>query len=567
MRLVNLKFSRRGEVVREVNFKSGLNLILDAPVNSGTSSGNNVGKTTVLRLIDFCLGANGQDIWEDPEFKKINQEVFEYLHATADAKVILTLESNSGAEYKFERTFVPKRAKVPAAYVINEEVFSGVKAYQARAKEILFGSAGEKPSLRQLIPKFVRSSSRQLERTLKFLTPFTKDVEYESIHLFLFGFFDVEVLDQRAPLDQLLKKKQRDLEALTRDRDEGQIEQLLFHLREEVASIEKSFEVPSEVPELTARAAEVAAIRTKASSAAEELSEIDAEVASLRAAITDYRRDFGVVDAKLVRRLYDEALVYLPEIQDKFESLSEFVQKLRSRKERFLTSQLMYLDERRRELLVSLEDFAAEEKLALEGAVRSPEFVKALEVRSDLLDKVKRLGSLEQDLKDIQDLKSEITGVQRKIDVAKNKIDQGMEGLKQSLRIFNRYFSNYSERLYGEQYLLHTEINKEEVMQFKLAAVGANVGTGKKMSQTAAFDLAYADFVNEKRIPFPQFVCHDGLEAIHDNQLEALLEAANSFSGQMVISTLRGKLPKASSGLIEDNTVLELSDEDRFFRF
>jgi uncharacterized protein YydD (DUF2326 family) len=68
-------------VVRVITFKRGLNLILDKPTPTAIHSGSSVGKTTVLRLIDFCLGSDGDDIWQDSEFKSnVNQDVYGFLH-------------------------------------------------------------------------------------------------------------------------------------------------------------------------------------------------------------------------------------------------------------------------------------------------------------------------------------------------------------------------------------------------------------------------------------------------------------------------------------------------------
>ncbi len=55
-------------VIRHINFRLGLNLIVDeTPSLDGKESGNNVGKTTVLKLIDYCLGASAKGIYSDPE--------------------------------------------------------------------------------------------------------------------------------------------------------------------------------------------------------------------------------------------------------------------------------------------------------------------------------------------------------------------------------------------------------------------------------------------------------------------------------------------------------------------
>ncbi|PNB31037.1 DUF2326 domain-containing protein, partial [Pseudomonas sp. FW305-131] len=81
MHLKSLKISSDDKIIREINFRKGINLIVDeTPVSFGNETGNNVGKTTVLMLIDFCLGASPKHIYTDPENKKEEHKaVKEYL--------------------------------------------------------------------------------------------------------------------------------------------------------------------------------------------------------------------------------------------------------------------------------------------------------------------------------------------------------------------------------------------------------------------------------------------------------------------------------------------------------
>src|SRR3954470_10717996 len=52
--------------IRNVSFKLGLNIIVDDTTDQDTGQGNNVGKTTFLKLIDICLGARDKKyIWTD----------------------------------------------------------------------------------------------------------------------------------------------------------------------------------------------------------------------------------------------------------------------------------------------------------------------------------------------------------------------------------------------------------------------------------------------------------------------------------------------------------------------
>ena len=57
------------KIIRSIPFTLGLNLIVD----DSKHSGNNVGKTTVLRIIDICLGEKEKSsIYTDQETNLVN---------------------------------------------------------------------------------------------------------------------------------------------------------------------------------------------------------------------------------------------------------------------------------------------------------------------------------------------------------------------------------------------------------------------------------------------------------------------------------------------------------------
>jgi len=132
----------------------------------------------------------------------------------------------------------------------------------------------------------------------------------------------------------------------------------------------------------------------------------------------------------------------------------------------------------------------AKEKDEIGTLVRSAEFAKALELRADLQEKLKELGSLEQDLRDIRELKAKIGHADKRLEETREQIEKEKSQLRDRVSVFNKYFSELSKSLYGEQYLLHFDETNRGALTFQLAAAGSNVGAGKKASQTAAFDLA-----------------------------------------------------------------------------
>lgn len=566
MQLVQLVIKRDKEIVRDIRFKQGLNLILDKPTEQSTQSGNNVGKTTVLRLIDFCFGSDGDDIWQDSEFKKnINQEVYNYLHGTLPVSVKLVIKRASGMDCTLTRLFALKKHPEPIFFV-DDTVCRNISEYRKLLKKTLFNSDGAKPSVRQLIPKFVRSSQALMGKTLKFLGDFASETDYEATHLFLFGFLEVDVLDERPVLAKTRKNLERDLLALTRLRTEGEVEQLLLHLRREVEEIGLSNQLRAEVPEIASRANEVSSIRARAARITGVLGRLEAEIASIQMAIQNFENEYSDVDRYPIEAVYREANKYIPKLHHDWDELKDFVQNLRRRKQRFLESQIRTLQEQVEKAKQELSLLQAKERSEINSLFESHTFNKALEVRSDLQEKLKRLGSLEQDLQDIHDLKGKLEEVNKHLKITKDKIEEGKSLLRSRVAIFNKYFSALSKSLYGEQYLLHFDDTEKGALSFRLTAIGSNVGSGKKVSQTAAFDLAYMKFVKETELKFPRFVCHDGVESVHGNQLNSLLTAGNEIDGQLIIATLRDKLPDMPKDFIEENTIVALSQEDRLFR-
>ena len=178
---------------------------------------------------------------------------------------------------------------------------------------------------------------------------------------------------------------------------------------------------------------------------------------------------------------------------------------------------------------------------------------------------MKQVGGLEESLNSIQSLRASLEDIDNRLEVTRKTVEDGKAQLTQRVSLFNEFFSALSKELYGEQYLLTFDDSKNGLIVFSLTSVGANVGAGKKVSQTAAFDIAYVKFLRAAKINFPAFVCHDGVEAVHGNQLAELLTTANALDGQLVLAAIRDKLPGISATFLEENTILKLSQDDKLF--
>ena len=96
MFLKSLTIARgNGTVIREIRFHAGLNLIVDeTPVAGGKETGNNVGKTTVLKLVDFCLGGKAKGIYSDYENKRNEYKLVKEFLIDNKVRISLVLKEN-----------------------------------------------------------------------------------------------------------------------------------------------------------------------------------------------------------------------------------------------------------------------------------------------------------------------------------------------------------------------------------------------------------------------------------------------------------------------------------------
>ena len=189
MFIKQLKISAGESIIREMNFTNGMNLIIDdTPTDDKQLTGNNVGKTTVLKLIYFCLGGNEKDVYTDEENKKaVYSIVKDYL---IDSEVLITLvlvgdiNDEKSKQIIIERNFL---SGTRAVRKINGQKILK-KTYEDKLASSIFPKYSiQKPSFKQIISHNIRYKDDSINKTLKTLSRYTTDIEYETLYLYLLG--------------------------------------------------------------------------------------------------------------------------------------------------------------------------------------------------------------------------------------------------------------------------------------------------------------------------------------------------------------------------------------------
>ena len=68
-------------------------------------------------------------------------------------------------------------------------------------KKIIFNSSENYPTLRELMPKFIRIQNNNTDNIIKFLGNFSKNHQYDTIYQFLFNILDDKLINEKSNLN------------------------------------------------------------------------------------------------------------------------------------------------------------------------------------------------------------------------------------------------------------------------------------------------------------------------------------------------------------------------------
>lgn len=559
MFLKSLTLRQGTRMIREIRFRRGLNLVVDTTTGRSTDSGNSVGKTSALRAVDFCLGGDGSRFFSDPEFKdRVNRRVFEFLEAGG---VSFELQ----LEYGGLQLTVVREYKGPIT-VNGEEV--SLTQLRSRLGLEIFGLTGAKPTFRQLIGKFIRLESYQTANTIKYLHPATKEVEYDSVYLFLFGFRDENLLEKRREIHSAHKKKQKQLEAVDALSPASlrQILAILDHnievARSNLAGLELSSVVAKEIGELEQ-------LRGTISVLSLEISNSALRRRLYRESINRLSRSAVEIDTAMLDGLYREAALVFPSLAKQFGDVVAFHNRMVASKIRFIERSVLAAEREVAETQERLNTLLTRERAILRAISSTDALADVSKLHREIENLVAERSRRGAILQECDQLSAEVARLSDELLKASESIAVYRNELDRRVRDFNILFAEYSNRLYGESYVLSLEMlepSDGKLLKIGIHNVAGNEGAGKKRAQVSAFDLALMRMYSQNHTRSARFTLHDRIEDVAINQLKTLFAIADSIDGQYIVAALSDRLEAMDQEWVRERVVLELSQGDKFFR-
>jgi uncharacterized protein YydD (DUF2326 family) len=565
MFLKQVIIQNRNIIIRDISFHKGINLIVDeTPVGSSQqATGNNVGKTTVLRLVDYCFGADGKNIYQDTEFdKQPNTTIENFLKDNEIIITIILVDTLEGIEkhrVTIKKNFLLRNKKLQE---INGENFTDNKAFDKKLKEVIFKSEVDKPTFKQIISKNIRDEKNKMANIVKVLNSFTRTEEYEALYLFWLG-INTDSHSQKELLSKEKTREENFQKRLKKDGELSLIEQQLILLNAKIEELNQRKNKFNLNENYAADVHKLNEIKSKLNRSSTELSRLEIRKDLINESKEDLEQEYTQIDASQIKLLYEKAKSLISNIQVSFEDTVKFHNDLISEKLKYITKELPEIEEKIRNIKSEIIVLRKDEDTLTETLNKSAlveDFEKTI---LDLNKQFERKGNLEEQKRLWLYSQEKLVDIDKNLNEINLGISSKDSQIQNRITEFNKYFSVMSDRLYGETYLLSSQKN-EKGYELIVTNLEGNPSTGKKKGQIAAFDFAYIEFADRLDIECLHFIMHDQLETIHDNQLNTIVEVANSINGQYIVPILRDKIP--SNINISEFEVLSLSQDEKLFK-
>lgn len=566
MYLSKLTISSPGKVIRDIEFHKGLNLIVDETPENTTGTGNNVGKTTVLRLIDYCLGGDVDGIYRNPEDKHESYALVKDFLIGNNVIVTLILVDDLDTPSKkvvIERDFKTGRSSL--IRINGKDVTR--KDFVAELESAIFPEVKtETPSFRQIIAHNIRIDNLRLENTLKTLT-MGKNEEYEALYLFMFGCPN-DSAARKTQLAQELDTEKKYKRRMERNRSKNEykaalsvIESDIEKLIERKDNLNINENLQLDINSLNALRAQINKVTSRTSLLSLRRELINETVESFD------KQNFGE-DVVQLEMIYKQASAYVPKMQRTFKELVDFHNTMLENKKAFVAQELPSIQEEIESLSVELERLKEKETVMAEKVLKSDTYEELEVIIVQLSELSRRKGEFESYISQIESAEK---AIKEKCEEMK-KIDDGLftadfaQRLETQRDKFNKIFSEVSHEIYDEQYIISYEVDTQkgkQLYKFHITDV-ANFSSGKKQGEISCFDIAYTVFADQESIPCLHFILNDKKELVHGNQLNKFAEAVNKYNVQFVCSMLYDKLPPVLRK--DEHVVVRLSQDSKLFR-
>ena len=562
MQLIKLSVFDGSEEIRTIPFKEGINII----TNLG-ETGNQIGKSTSLRALAFCLGGKAEPLWKDPDNNKVNEKIKEFL-TKGDVRFELALKVSS-VTHTINRVLSKKmgvRETIATHSTIDGIEYKTVAAFN-RELPRLFGYTREHPKFNSIRSKFFRINRPTSNNTLKYLNTFTSNNDYDLIYAYLFDFEFIDSVRQINLIEQEILLEESRIRTLLDGADFNFRKEEIETIDLKLADLQIKEDEYDILDSQNYAIAELRESRRSVAALTSRIVNLETKLYYNNKTIERYKNNFVEVNVGEITALYNEAKSLVPNLSKTLEETIEFHNEIMSRKAAYVEELSTDTADELETLRSNLAYLLVDEKSIVKDLSRDSHFSGLILVEKQMQDLREARGRLayvtsevEVSRKRIADLKSTVEGVRRNIAVYYSDLNAKLE-------VFNEAYADITKRLFVTH---HNELvvsaSQNGKADFAIVNEERNTGDGVPRAAAMAFDMAYVYFVSKFKSKLPAFTAQDYLEVVDEDKLIKLFSFANEKKIQTIAAILNDKLDGFDPKFLKENTVLRLTKEVKFFK-
>jgi len=538
---------------------------------------HNLGKTTLLRVIDFLLLA---------KINKSNDKLFEndfFIGQTFygefklnDGKYLL-IKRSVDLPTKISFKLLDNKIEGFVTNIIWDiEDLTFVKARE-KLDEYLGFNVLVKWNYRKSITYFLRSQQDYLD-VFKLNKFKGKHKDWKPFVFELLGFngdLIKEKLEIEEDIDELDKKLQvlKD-EAQIDSSEKDRLEGLLEIKQNELSNIEKLIDVFNFYGEdLETNTIIVEQIDNRIQALNSERYRISFEIDKIKKSLSNVIDD---VDLKEVDILFEELNTFFPkELKKKYEDLIRFQKTITLERKNYLSENLDNLINEFKETNEELRVLEEKKSSLLELLIQGDSYQKFKEYQKKLTHIEVEIELIKNKLKAIDNsllIEKEIEQKEELIKIKKELLKQALRERKHSN--INKIFNSIIKEILDTNALISLKLNKQGNVDFSadyqnpndLIKTSEAQGTTYKKLLCVAFDLSL--LINYSDKSFYKFVYHDGvLEGLDDRIKSRYINLVKNicvkYELQYILTLIDSDLPQNNKDIIlQEDICLELNDKD-----
>ncbi len=497
-------------LINKVSFRKGLNIILGRYSNKENKEINGIGKSYLIRLIDFCLlSSDRKGYFSTKKYPFLKEHSISLKVEIDNDEYVITRFFSNKSKVKFTKV-----GEIPTEFFTQElKDILGNKFFKP-----YYPTYYEPPWYRRIIKFFIKDDIEQNERRdpPRFVSLHTRKNEYITYNLYLWGLPNEKLykLDQKKKELEIFRNQKNKLKKDIETEYNASINQLkskISVLEARVKEIEKIFE-EYEFAETFKD------LEDKLVFLSNEISKKLVKIQKLEKNLSYIRESYNVnieIDVNETTKYYEILKKELGEFLKKnLEDIIQFRKAISENRRKYLISKEQEIENELKKLWKEYYKLEKERSDIYKILDAKGKFSSLKEMYKKFIEELAEYENLKQKLEILNEIEIEIQNIKREIEELYYKIVEEYESYKPVIEKINMEFVKTTKmctKTYEGSYLwIQMTENIESPIDIDIG-IPKELSYGRTNLKLVLYDLTLFKNILENNKPMPHFLIHDGV--------------------------------------------------------